>query len=157
LQRDILNHLFLEARIFQFDPVIAERQCPELKKTFRVRSLFPALISSLVDQHRMNVNEDGASGVLNRPTNHACGGLREHKRRHGKIRKNPEDQVPLHLSPSSQDVVRDAGKGYQPPSQDGKTCWLSREKPVSLFDLAQFHTNVGSYRLRRLKHHVVHH
>src|SRR5689334_492165 len=97
--------------MFKFDPVIAERQCPELKETIRVRSLFPALISSLVDQHHMNINEDGAGGVLNRPTNHAGGGLREHKRRHGKIRKNPEDQVPLRLSPYSQNVVPDAGKG----------------------------------------------
>jgi len=56
----------------------------------------------------MNVNEDRAGGVLNRPTNHTGGGLREHKRRRGKIQKNPEDQVPLHLSPSSHGVVRDA-------------------------------------------------
>jgi hypothetical protein len=63
----------------------------------------------------MNVNEDRASGVLNSPTNHTGGGLREHKRRHGKIQKNPEDQVPLHLSPSSHGVVRDAEKAVNRP------------------------------------------
>src|SRR4030095_5401850 len=105
-----------------FDHVIAERQCPELKKTFLVRSLFPALISSLVHQHYMNVNEDGASGVLNSPTNHTGGGLREHKRRHGKIRKNSEDQLPSHVPPPSRKVGRDSGKRCQSPSQDLKTC-----------------------------------
>jgi hypothetical protein len=62
--------------MFKFYPVLAERQCPELKKTFLVRSLLPALISSLVYQHHLNVNEGGAGGVLDRPTNHTSGGLR---------------------------------------------------------------------------------
>jgi hypothetical protein len=85
------------------------------------------LISSLVDQHHMNANEDGAAGILNSPTNHTCGGLSEHKRSHSKTRKHPEDHVSLHLSPSSQNVVQ-FRKGFQPPSQHGTTCWLYREK-----------------------------
>jgi hypothetical protein len=91
----------------------------------------------------MNVNEDGASGVLNRTTNHTGGGLRENKRRHGKIRKNPEDQVPLHLSPSSQDGVRDAGKGCQLPLQERKTCWLSGARSPSVQRHADTTRNEG--------------
>jgi hypothetical protein len=83
--------------MFNFDPVIAERQCPELKEAFLVGSLFPDLISSLVAQRHVHVDEDGASAVLNSATNRTRGGLREHKRGHGKMRNNGEDQARLHL------------------------------------------------------------
>jgi hypothetical protein len=95
--------------MFNFDPVIAQRQCPELEKAFLICGLFSLLVSCLIYQSHVSVDEDAARGVLNSPTNYTSGGLREHKRRHSKIRKNPEDQLPSHVSPPSRNVVRDSG------------------------------------------------
>jgi hypothetical protein len=121
LQHDTLNRRLLELGMFNFEPVIAQRQCPKLEKAFVICSLFSLLCSCLIDQSHVNVDEDGTSGVLNRSTNHTSGGLREHKRRHRKIQKNPEDKVPLHLSPFSQNVVRDAEKAVNRPCRTART------------------------------------
>ena len=86
--------------MFNLDPVIAERQCPELKEAFLVRSLFPDLISSLVAQRHVHADEDGASAILNGATNHTRGGLRERKRDHREKQTNGGDQVLIHPSPS---------------------------------------------------------
>ena len=62
-------------------------------------------VSVKFSQPKAMGGDNGPGGILNRPTNHTSGGLREHERCHGKIRNNPQDQVPLHLIPPRQKVV----------------------------------------------------
>jgi hypothetical protein len=57
---------------------MAEKQRLELKITFVVGSLFPVLVSRLIDQTHMSVNEDGPGEALNSAADHAGGALRDH-------------------------------------------------------------------------------
>jgi hypothetical protein len=126
LQLNALNRLFLELGMFNFDPVIAQRQCPELEKAFLICGLFSLLVSCLIYQSHVNMDEDAAGGILNSPTNDTGGGLREHKRRHSKIRKNPEDQLPSHVSPPSSKVTVDSGNHHLSFSS-ASTGWNKKE------------------------------
>jgi hypothetical protein len=79
-ESDILGHHFFEPGLFGFNPVSAERQCPEFEESLLVRPLLPSLICRLVYQRHVNVDDDGSGRVLHGPANHARRGLRERKR-----------------------------------------------------------------------------
>ena len=55
----------------------------------------------------MNVNKDGAGGVLNSTTNDPSSSLREHERAYGKTRKDAQDNSDLHLCSSRNAAVPD--------------------------------------------------
>jgi hypothetical protein len=85
--------------VFNFDPIFAEWQCPELKKPFLVRRLFPRLIPGLLDQPQMNINENGTSDVLNGPADYTSSGLCDQQVGHREKQTNGGDQVLFHLLP----------------------------------------------------------